>query len=353
MNPSYKACLVAFLTLVPMCPYAQADVPNDLFADRTVLTGTNVTIEGTNAGAGNEAGEDTGSGIVLWFSSVWYSWTAPTDGVVHLSGSTPIPNFFMSVRAYRGTAVNALTLAPTLSDGGVAVVAGDTIAIQVGSIYYAAWGGGGGTGPFALTLWLEVPAPASLNDVFTNRFPIAAPSSHYEGSIYGAGSEAGEPLPDGGATQTLWWKFIPPANGVLNLILSAPQFTPWLTVYDGTQFQTMTAVAPINGSIYSVRVGEEYSIQMATGYVPGGPSHWIRGSRARLTICSPGASISKPQISPITAISPPPHSNPGNRLHRLPIRSGFPGPRRSPAGQPATKLLLHSSNTSTFTPVQP
>src|SRR3954463_2763274 len=101
---------------------------NDLFVDRTILDGTNVNVEGDNSLAGTESGEDTGSGNVSWSSSVWYGWTAPTNGVIHISGSTPVSNFYMSVRAYRGEAINALTFAQFLPDGGVAVIAGDTLA---------------------------------------------------------------------------------------------------------------------------------------------------------------------------------------------------------------------------------
>jgi hypothetical protein len=270
MNAYSRILCAGFLGLLAVCAHVEAGPTNDLFANRIVLTGTNVTVEGNNGGAGTEAGEDTGSENFLWFYSVWYSWTAPTNGVMHLSGSTAVYNFYMSLRAYRGTAVNALILAPTLPDGGVAVTAGDTIAIQVASIYYPVWGGGGGMGPFMLALWLEVPGPTSLNDAFTNRLEIAATTSHYEGSVYGASSETGEPLPAAGAQQTLWWKFVPPNNGVLDLALSAPQFAAWLTVFDGAQFQSMTPVAPLNGSIFSVQSGREYSIQLATGYVPAG-----------------------------------------------------------------------------------
>ena len=136
----------------------QAAPTNDWFPARTVLTGTNVTVSGSNAGATTQPGESTGADNVSWLYSVWYSWTAPTNGVVYLSGSTPIPVFYMSIRAYRGSTVNALALAPTTLDGGVPVAAGDTIAIQVASIYYPV-GGPAGYGPFTLRLVLQGPAP--------------------------------------------------------------------------------------------------------------------------------------------------------------------------------------------------
>ena len=109
---------------------------NDLFASRTTLTGANVIVSGNNSGAGSEPGEDIGGGIVFRFYSVWYAWTAPANGVLHLSATTSVGNFFPSIRVYRGTAVEALTLATNLPDDGVAVTTGDTLAIQVASIYY-------------------------------------------------------------------------------------------------------------------------------------------------------------------------------------------------------------------------
>jgi len=247
-----------------------AAAANDLFANRITLTGTNATVSGNNSGAGTEPGEDTGAGNILWFYSVWYAWTAPTNGVVHLSGSTTVWNFYMSVRVYRGSAVNALTLAAGTPDGGVPVTAGDTIALQVASIYYPVWGGGGGTGPFTLTLSLEVPAPTSPNDAFTNRLEITVPDYAFEGSIYGAANEPGEPLPSPNARQTLWWKFTPPETGLLTLSPSAGQFTPVMGVYRGSQFASLQVVSALSGSSYQLEAGREYAIQMAGQNVAAG-----------------------------------------------------------------------------------
>jgi hypothetical protein len=262
--------VMAFACFCTKFPLAAAPA-NDLFANRILLTGTNVTVQGSNIGTGSEPGEYTGSGSVVITYSVWYTWTAPTNGVVHLSGTTSANNFIMSIRGYRGTNVVSLIAAATLPDGGVPVTPGDIIQIQVASVYYSFSGGGGGTGPFSMTLSLEVPTPASFNDLFANRFDIVAPTSHFAGSIYGATNEPGEPLPNAGAQQTLWWKFVPPGNGVLDLGFSAPQFTPWVTVFQGSLFPSMTPVSPLSGtSQYKLEGGVEYSVQMAIGSVPAG-----------------------------------------------------------------------------------
>lgn len=238
MKTLFASFLLSFAVLS-----AVAGPANDLFASRTVLAGTNVTVPGDNWGAGAEPGEESGGGAINWFYSVWYEWTAPTNGVLYLSGSTAVWNFFMSIRVYRGSAVDALTLAASTSDGGIPVTPGDTVAIQVASIYYPVWGGGGGSGPFTLTLSLQVPAPTSPNDAFADRLEITAPVYHYDGSIYGATTEPGEPHPSG-TSQTLWWKFIAPEAGELAVWPSAPQFSPSLTLYEGASLGSLAPVRP-------------------------------------------------------------------------------------------------------------
>src|SRR6266478_7678660 len=100
MNLCSRFCQVGLLALLATAAGAQPGPTNDLFADRIFLTGTNVTVQGNNSGAGTEPGEDAGSGNILWFYSVWYSWTSPTNGVLHLAGSNSVYNFYMSVRVY-------------------------------------------------------------------------------------------------------------------------------------------------------------------------------------------------------------------------------------------------------------
>jgi hypothetical protein len=188
---------------------------NDHFRDRIVLSGANLTVSGDNWLATTEPGEETTfDGILL--SSVWYEWTAPTNGVLYVSGRTDRTDFILCIRVYRGSAVDALVRAPTTLDGVVPVIAGDTVAIQVGSIFYPFGGYSGGTGPFTLSLRLEPPVPTSPNDRFADRLLITPPVYEFEESISGATAEPNEPLPPE-TSQTLWWRFVPPEEGVLSL----------------------------------------------------------------------------------------------------------------------------------------
>lgn len=84
----------------------QAQPANDLFADRIVITGTNVAVTGSNVGASKEPGEPNHAGN-SGGASVWWSWTAPrTDSVTM---STSGSSFDTLLGVYTGTSVSALT----------------------------------------------------------------------------------------------------------------------------------------------------------------------------------------------------------------------------------------------------
>ncbi|MCZ7637043.1 MAG: hypothetical protein M5U12_14000 [Verrucomicrobia bacterium] len=55
--------------------------PNDAFADRAVLAGAEVRLDGSNAAATAESGEPAHAGLAAG-ASVWFDWTAPTNGTV-------------------------------------------------------------------------------------------------------------------------------------------------------------------------------------------------------------------------------------------------------------------------------
>ena len=80
---------------------------NDNFADSRVLTGTSVTVTGSNATATAEAGEPNPAGV-SGGKSVWWSWTASTSGGVTLS--TAGSNFDTTLGVYTGSSLSSLRL---------------------------------------------------------------------------------------------------------------------------------------------------------------------------------------------------------------------------------------------------
>ena len=128
---------------------------NDNFANRIVITGTSVTVTGSNVGASKEAGEPAKLAGNAGGRSVWWTWTAPTSGKVTLD--THGSNFDTLLGVYTGTSVSALTLIGANDDdpaGGTTTsklvfnaVAGTTYQIQVD-------GYGGASGNITLNLSL-------------------------------------------------------------------------------------------------------------------------------------------------------------------------------------------------------
>ncbi len=258
----------AILFLIVSAAALVAAPSNDLFANRSILAGTNITVQDTNLEADTEPGEDIGGWPATVEHSVWYEWTAPTNGVLWLAGSSTVWDFAVLARAYRGLAVNGLTEAPTNPDGSIPVTTGDILIIKVASIHYV-WEVGGGTGPFTLNLAFEAAVPFSVNDAFDSRLEISTPTYYFEGSVVGATNDPGEPLPSG-TTKTLWWKFVAPEAGSLTLWANAPRFTPVLTLYEGSNLASLVKVPATNNYRYRVQPGREYKLQMAAGSVTSG-----------------------------------------------------------------------------------
>jgi hypothetical protein len=137
---------------------------NDLFGNRTVLTGSSVTAGGTNARATKEAGEPRHAGNAGG-KSVWWTWTAPAAGTVTLDAFGS--NFDTLLGVYTGTSVSALTAVASNDDAGGGTASKVTFSAVAGRQYQIAVDGYGGlSGTIALHLNLAATtaaaAPASL-----------------------------------------------------------------------------------------------------------------------------------------------------------------------------------------------
>jgi subtilisin family serine protease len=90
-------------------------VPNDQFTSRSVLPTTALATTGSNAGATKESGEPYHAGN-SGGASVWWTWTAPSNGLVAIStlGST----FDTLLAVYTGPAVNLLSPIASNDDSG-------------------------------------------------------------------------------------------------------------------------------------------------------------------------------------------------------------------------------------------
>ena len=79
---------------------------NNNFANATVITGTSISVTGTNVGATTETGEPDPAGVSVG-KSVWWNWTAPVSGKVSLN--THGSSFDTVMGVYTGSAFSTLT----------------------------------------------------------------------------------------------------------------------------------------------------------------------------------------------------------------------------------------------------
>src|SRR5262245_6003692 len=142
---------------------------NDRFANRILITGTNVTVTGSNVGANKEGGEPAHAGNAGG-SSVWWAWTPPANGdlVITTDGSS----FDTLLAVYTGATVATLRAVATNDDHGVLVTSRVRFAASGGIQYQIAVDGfNDGTtaesGAVTLTLlFVREPIPRPPNDNF-------------------------------------------------------------------------------------------------------------------------------------------------------------------------------------------
>jgi hypothetical protein len=130
--------------------------PNDNFSASQVIAGCSGSVNGTNAGATHEAGEqnhspDNNGGL----RSVWYQWQSPATGTATIT--TAGSGFDTVLGVYTGSSVAALTVIKKDDDGGGNRTSSVSFSATAGVVYriavdgYNNGGSGGDFGPLTLT----------------------------------------------------------------------------------------------------------------------------------------------------------------------------------------------------------
>jgi hypothetical protein len=220
---------------------------NDRFANRITITGTNVTVTGSNTNANKEAGEPAHAGNVGG-KSVWWAWTAPTNGDVVIS--TDGSDFDTLLAVYTGATVSNLRAVATNDDHGVMVTSRVRFAATGGVQYQIAVDGfNDGTtvesGAVTLTLvFVSEPIPRPGNDNFTNRFALAGMSIVTNTSNAYATREDGEPLHAGNVGDTsVWWRWTAPVAGTYGISTAGSSFDTLLGLYSGSTLSNLIEIA--------------------------------------------------------------------------------------------------------------
>jgi len=277
---------------------------NDDFAAAAVIEAAQGSAEGSNAGATLEPGEFVGD----LASTVWFRWTAPSDGAWRFESS----DRSLRVAAFAGNNLPDLRLASGFADYKAVFPAhgGDTYHIAVAA--QSAWEAGR---TFEL-FW----QPANLdrgNDDFAGaeEMPQTASGSHRVGIDRQATVQPGEPAESG--IRTKWWVWTAPSDGRYAWRIDEPtRETPgpgvrlMVSAFEGGDFDNLE-LAGTNGA----RMSAEFSFVAV-----GGQRYWISvGMPARDPFSFTGHPWQQPDVTLVWGPAP------GNDdlINAAPLRSAY------------------------------
>ena len=267
---------------------------NDAFASAVRLTGVGGVSRRTTAGATKEPGEPDHAGNPGG-ASVWYTWTAPADGVwrFYTAGST----FNTLLAAYSGASVDALSpvaanddASATDTTSSVAFFAreGRQYSIAVDGVRGASGPPAGGS--FNLNWELRGPDPDLLpvNDDFRNAWLLPGASGHATGTNVGFTKETGEPAHAGNAgAGSAWYAWTASASGPAFFDTPGSSFDTLLGVYTGSAVGALEEVAANDDIAYNhwwpnTRLRESYvgfhATEGVTYYIAVDGKNGARGS---------------------------------------------------------------------------
>ncbi|MEW6159247.1 MAG: redoxin domain-containing protein [Verrucomicrobiota bacterium] len=231
--------LLGFLSHIGL---ATAAPSNDDFDSAIPIEGETLSFSGSNVGATVEDDEPFHAGE-FGGASVWFLWTAPRDGECHLS---TVGSFFDTILAvYTGSALRNLEFMESNDDFGGDTTSQLQFSAEAGVTYaIAVEGFDGETGTFWLSLRLDLPLPAPVNDLFANRLEVTGERITAAGTNVGARKEPGEPDHDqlrGG--RSVWWSWTAPFTVRVNISTEGSDFDTILAIYTGSSVDALRPVA--------------------------------------------------------------------------------------------------------------
>ena len=248
--------------------------PNDDYDQRTPLTGSTVA----SAEIAEATAEPLEASLGMSGLSVWWSWTAPAEGMVRMEAVNPheiTGGYFSSpaqfqIAVFRGDQLDHLV--PIQNEASewreryfsARVAAGDVLVVR------------GGTGWYALPrerLQLRVEfLNAPRNDAFEQGKTLSGLPIFETAHVLApwASSEPGEPLPKGwwSGSRTLWWRWTSPISGVVGCAAHCFAGSGRLTVYTGDSLNSLTPVPGATNEpglfLLQAERGQTYHLQVAT-----------------------------------------------------------------------------------------
>jgi hypothetical protein len=252
-------------------------VPNDNFLNAHSLQGGAGTVAVNSSGAGKELGEPDHAGD-SGGRSVWFRWTAPTDGAVTFDTVGSSIDTLLAV--YSGGSLATLSRVASNDDFSAGKTSRVSFTTASQASYFIAVDGFAGTAGAITLNW----QPGALsNDQFHHAQLLSGGTGEINGANFGQSKEPGEPSHAGNpGGKSIWYRWVAPANasvtfdteGSLSIDPQSGGFVAMdtlLAVYTGSTVASLSLVADnddINGAdgivqsrvTFSATAGREYFI---------------------------------------------------------------------------------------------
>jgi hypothetical protein len=247
---------------------------NDNYVGRTSLTGDHVVVDASNEGASEEIFENWVFGSDR---SVWWKWTASTNGVAVIS--TTGSGFDTNLRIYWDfpELFHPYGLIAENDDFGSGVQSLIALRVEEGMTYairVAGYNGSFGPIHLALDLFPDGAAPPA-NDNFANRIALPSGTCATEGSNIGATVEPGELALSYVPGNTVWYSWTSPFSGPVYLGLESTFFGR-IAVFSGTNLNSLEQVFPseaAGGLRLEAQSGQTYQLVVTSNLGPPGLFH--------------------------------------------------------------------------------
>ena len=297
MLPPHRffAPLALALVLLPVAVQA-APPPNDNFANRIVLNGQAVSSGPITI---DEATREGLEPVATQEQTLWWTWTAPQDGIVTIN--TQGTTRYNYLRVFNGSNLANLALIKQ-GDGDAARI---NFPVKAGLVYQISIGfsssdRGSATlnlqnGPTNITAPVVVGVPALTNDNFANAVTLIGPV--VSGFTYSTGAtrEGQEPAFTG--DQTVWWTWTAPADSQVTMTTAGSNAFTYLSVFNGDRLSELHTVARSGANSATVRfpakAGFVYHMAVGLNRSVGSP---VVGDVPVLNVITAPLSITSPVI---------------------------------------------------------
>ncbi|RME66654.1 MAG: hypothetical protein D6781_14765 [Verrucomicrobia bacterium] len=252
---------------------------NDLFAERRVLEGESFAVSEVMEATGREPNEPT-HGFFPQGNSVWYSWTAPADGVLLFRALAVDGEGYCLVYPYSGSGIAQLTAVELLGGppAGAKGFSAGSVRVEAGETFHFAVEQRGASGLRFGTIRFEGTfARRPANDDFASATALAGEHLTVAGTTLGSSAEPGEPewVPLEPNLTSRWWVWMAPRDGIAVVSLGEVD-TPRVAVFEGESLPELSSVVEgdrigfTNKVVFAATAGRRYVILVGDSNGVGG-----------------------------------------------------------------------------------